>query len=88
MIEWCKRKIANKIDRDIDNAAAQPIAYLSDPAPVVENKDALYTVGLNQAGNTQLVLKIDHGTATLTMSPHSVRQLIRQLEATLEEETQ
>jgi hypothetical protein len=88
MIEWCKRKIANKIDKDIDNAAAQPIAYLSDPAPVVENKDAFYTIGVNQEGNTQLVIKINYGTATLTMDPGSVRRLIRQLEVTLEKEEQ
>jgi hypothetical protein len=89
MFGWRKRQIANKVDKDINDAAAQPVAYLSDPAPVVaKNEDALYTVGLNQAGNTQLVLKINHGTTTLTMAPDSVRQLIRQLEATLDKEQQ
>jgi hypothetical protein len=81
MFGWRKRQIADQVDRDI-NAAARP-------GPLTEldkNKDALYTIGLNQAGNTQLVIKIDYGTATLTMSPDLVRRLIRQLESTLEEE--
>jgi len=86
MFGWRKRQIANKVDKDINDAAAQPVARLSAPPPVVENKDALYTVGLNPAGNTQLVVKINYGTATLTMDPGSVRRLIRQLEATLEEQ--
>ena len=84
MFGWRKRQIANQVDRDI-NATAQPDADQTEPAPVVENKDALYTVGLNQAGNTQLVLKNDYGRTTLTMSPDLVRKLIRQLEATLDE---
>ena len=79
MFGWRKRQIADQVDQDID-ATAQPEPELD------QNKDALYTVGINQAGNTQLVIKIDYGTATLTMSPDLVRQLIRQLEATLEEQ--
>jgi hypothetical protein len=79
MFGWRKRQIAEMVDQDI-NATAHPEPELD------KNKDALYTVGLNQAGNTQPVVKIDYGTATLTMSPDAVRQLIRQLEATLEEE--
>ena len=85
MFGWRKRQIADKVDKDID-ATAQPVAYqIPEPKPD-KNKDALYTIGLNQAGNTQLVIKIDYGTATLTMAPDAVRQLIRQLEATLDEE--
>ena len=85
MFGWRKRQIADQVDRDI-NATAQSDQHLTVPAPVAENKDALYTVGLNEAGNTQLVLKTDYGRTTLTMSPGLVRKLIRQLEATLEEE--
>ena len=80
MFEWRKRQLADQVDQDINDAA--------QPEPLTEldkNKDALYTIGLNQAGNTQLVLKINYGTATLTMGPDAVRQLIRQLEATLDE---
>ena len=86
MIGWRKRQIADQVDRDI-NATAQPDADQTEPAPVAANKDALYTVGVNPAGNTQLVLKTDNGRTTLTMSPDQVRKLIRQLEATLEEES-
>jgi hypothetical protein len=89
MFGWRKRQIADRVDRDINNAAPLPVdATQAVSTPVVENEDALYTVGLNQAGNTQLVLKINYGTTTLTMDPGSVRRLIRQLEATLEKEEQ
>lgn len=94
MFGWLKRQIANcvdrfRVDRDINNAAPLPAdEILAVSTPVFENKDALYTIGVNQAGNTQLVLKINHGTTTLTLGPGSVRQLIRQLEATLEKEEQ
>ena len=85
MFGWRKRQIADQVDKDI-NATAQPDADQTEPATVAANKDALYTVGLNEAGNTQLVLKINYGTTTLTMSPDQVRKLIRQLEATLDEQ--
>ena len=86
MFGWRKRQIANKVDNDINYS--QPVDEIQAVStPVAKNKDALYTIGLNQAGNTQLVVKIDYTTATLTMAPDAVRQLIRQLEATLEEES-
>jgi hypothetical protein len=86
MFGWRKRQIANKVDNDINYS--QPVDEIpAVSTPVVENKDALYTVGVNEAGNTQVVLKINYGTTTLTMDPGSVRRLIRQLEATLEEES-
>ena len=74
ILGWRKRQIADQVDNDINEA------------PVVQNKDALYTVGLNEAGNTQLVLTMEYGRATLTIDPASVRRLIRQLEATLDED--
>ena len=87
MFGWRKRQIANKVDNDINYS--QPVDEIpAVSTPVVENKDALYTVGVNEVGNTQLVLKINYGTTTLTMDPGSVRRLIRQLEATLEEESE
>lgn len=89
MFGWRKRQIADRVDRDINNAAPLPVDEIpAVSTPVVENKDALYTVGVNEVGNTQLVLKINSGTTTLTMDPGSVRRLIRQLEATLEKEEQ
>ena len=87
MFGWRKRQIADQVDKDID-ATAQPVECQIPEPRADKNKDALYTIGINQAGNTQLVLKIDYGAATLTMSPDLVRQLIRQLEATLEEYSQ
>ena len=89
MFGWRKRQIADRVDRDINNAAPLPVDEIpAVSTPVVENKDALYTVGVNEVGNTQLVLKINYGRTTLTMDPGSVRRLIRQLEATLEKEEQ
>jgi hypothetical protein len=85
MFGWRKRQIAHKVDKDINDAAAQPVAYQTPEPELAKNKDALYTIGLNQAGYTQLVIKMNYGTATLTMSPDLVRKLIRQLEATLDE---
>ncbi len=84
MFGWRKRQIAEKVDKDI-NATAQPVANQIPESKLTRNKDALYTIGLNQEGYTQLVIKIDYGTATLTMAPDLVRKLIRQLEATLDE---
>jgi hypothetical protein len=85
MFGWRKRQIANQVDRDINDAAAQPVADQIPEPKLAKNKDALYTVGVNQEGYTQLVLKNDYGRTTLTMSPDLVRKLIRQLEATLDE---
>ena len=86
MSGWRKRQIADQVDKDINHAAGLPdhdVPVVS--TPVIENKDALYTIGLNQAGQTQLMLKIEFGISTLTMDSASVRQMIRQLEATLDE---
>ena len=88
-IGWRKRQIADQVDRDINDAAGLPVDKIPVVStPVVENKDALYTIGLNQAGQTQLMLKIESGIVTLTMNSATVRQLIRLLEATLEEKQQ
>jgi hypothetical protein len=86
---WRKRQIADQVDKDINDAAGLPVDKIPVVStPVVENKDALYTIGLNQAGQTQLMLKIESGIVTLTMNSATVRQLIRLLEATLEEKQQ
>ena len=54
------------------------------PEPVDNTyNEALYTVGRNTAGMTQLRVKIDYGSTTLMLDPTAVRQLIRQLKATL-----
>jgi hypothetical protein len=86
MSGWRKRQIADQVDTDINNSAVLPVDEIPVVSPpVVKNKDALYTIGVNQAGQTQLMLKIEFGMATLTMDSATVRQMIRLLEATLED---
>ena len=65
---------------------AYPTYTAGTPAPEAENNDAVYTVGVNQAGETQLRIN-NNGSAsmTLTMSPHSVAMLIKQLAVTIED---
>lgn len=46
--------------------------------------DALYTIGINDKGQTQLrIVNTGYGSITLTMNTVAVRQMIRQLEATI-----
>jgi hypothetical protein len=86
MSGWRKRQIADQVDTDINDSAVLPVDEIPVVSPpVVKNKDALYTIGVNQAGQTQLMLKIEFGMATLTMDSATVRQMIRLLEATLED---
>ena len=95
MFGWRKRQIADKVDADI-NETVLPEPVVTPPMPEVvkpkadtfDNSDAAYTIGINQAGNTQLRVKLDYGSATLTMAPAGVRSLIRQLEATLDDEVE
>lgn len=47
--------------------------------------DCLYTVGTTQSGQTVLKIGDGYSTMTLTMNDAAVRQMIRLLEATLEE---
>lgn len=53
------------------------------PAKVSEDG---YTVGVNNEGSTVLKMTTNYNTVTLTMNEVGTRQLIRLLEATLEEE--
>lgn len=49
-------------------------------------EDALYTVGRNEHGMIQLVLKSGNvGRTTLSMDPKGTRHMIRMLEAALDE---
>jgi len=50
------------------------------------NDDAIYTIGINDAGRVQLRFNGDYGATTLTMNEAAVRSLIRQLEAALPKE--
>ncbi len=87
MFGWRKKQIAKEVDADI-NDTAFPEPTVTPPIPKVntlDNKEAAYTIGLNEVGNTQLRVKLDYGSATLTMTPAGVHALIRQLLATLPE---
>jgi len=93
MFGWRKRQIAEKVDADInDTVLPEPVVTplmpkVAEPkADTFDNSDAAYTIGINQAGNTQLRVKLDYGSATLTMTTAGVYALIRQLEATLDDE--
>jgi hypothetical protein len=90
MFGWRKRQIANKVDKDInDTVLPEPtVPEVAEPNMIaLDNSDAEYTVGVNKAGHTQLRIKLDYGSATLTMHPIAVHKLIRQLKATLDDES-
>ena len=56
------------------------------PSKEGEIADASYTVGITQAGETQLRINNNmHGATTLTMNSHSVALLIKQLAVTIED---
>jgi hypothetical protein len=66
---------------------AYPTYAAGVPVPEAENNDAVYTVGVNQAGETQLRINNKGSVSmTLTMSPQSVAMLIKQLAVTIEDE--
>ena len=50
-------------------------------------EDAMYTIGVNEQGYTQLRMRSAYGSTTLSMNPRAVRQLIRMLELTIEDNT-
>lgn len=72
---WRKRQIADQVAKDIDNL---PETF--------DNTEAAYTIGKNEAGNTQFRMKLDYGSATLTMAPDAVVDLIEQLAVTIRKE--
>jgi hypothetical protein len=55
--------------------------------PVPDSGDG-YTVGIANNGNTMLQLQCNGSITTLTMNKSSVRQMVRLLEATLNNETE
>jgi|APGre2960657373_1045057.scaffolds.fasta_scaffold26041_5 hypothetical protein len=81
MFGWRKRQIAEQVDKDINDL---PEALeLEDPVDAFDNSDATYTIGKNKAGNTQLRIKLDYGSTTLTMAPDAVVDMIEQLAITI-----
>lgn len=90
MFNWFKHKPVEQTtatdDMMLGNVAESTVT-LPMPGPkvnTIDNTDAEYTIGINQSGNTQFRIKLDYGSATLTMTPTGVLKLIRQLEATLD----
>jgi hypothetical protein len=58
--------------------------YMTQPTTI---KNDYYTVGVDQEGYTVIKIHFDGGgVTTMSMSSSGVRQMIRLLEATLEEE--
>ena len=71
-------------EKDYNNVVKfpEPVAVPTvAPKPVVE--EALYTVGLTNDGSTQFRLKLENGSATMTMTPQGVIDLIEDLAHTI-----
>ena len=85
MFGWRKKQIAEQVSKDIGLLPeTKPEVEESTFVPL-DSTDAEYTIGINSAGHTQLRIRQDYGSTTLTMTPTAVHQLIRQLEATLDD---
>jgi hypothetical protein len=95
MFDFFRRKTVKDFADDVTETYGLPEPVTTSPmpevvapkAPDLDNSTAEYTVGINKAGNTQLRIQLEYGSATLTMSRGAVLTLIRQLNATLEDET-
>jgi hypothetical protein len=81
MFGWRKRQIADQVDKDINDLPEVPV--VDEPEDKFDNSDATYTIGKNKAGNTQLRIKLDYGSTTLTMGPEAVVDMIEQLSVTI-----
>jgi hypothetical protein len=80
MFGWRKRQIAEQVAKDIDDLPETPeVAEVEEPKEKFDATEATYTIGKNQAGNIQLRMKLEHGSASLTMAPEAVVELIEQL---------
>lgn len=90
MFGWRKKQIAEQVSKDIGNlpepAETPAMPEVAEPAEIFDNSDATYTIGKNKAGWTQLRMKLDYGSATLTMQPEAVIELIEQLAVTIRKE--
>jgi hypothetical protein len=81
---WRKRQIADKVAKDIGDFPETPeVPVVNEPEDKFDNSDATYTIGRNNAGNTQLRIKLEYGSTTLTMGPEAVVDMIEQLSVTI-----
>lgn len=94
MFNWFKRNSIEQPTATVDMISTVPeptatplIPEIEEPKVIqLDSTEAEYTIGVNQAGNTQLRIRLDHGSAVLTMSSSAVHKMIRQLRATLEDD--
>lgn len=54
--------------------------------PKVNSDEANYTIGVNEVGSTQLRIRLDYGSATLTMTDQGVIDLIEDLAHSIRKE--
>lgn len=83
---WRKRQIAEQVTKDIGDLPETPVVEapaVEEPKETFDHSEATYTVGKNKSGNTQLRMKLEHGSASLTMAPDAVVELIEQLAVTI-----
>lgn len=87
MFGWRKRQIAEQVTKDISDFPETPVvetpAVEEPKKEVFDSSESTYTVGKNKSGNTQLRMKLEHGSASLTMAPDAVVELIEQLAVTI-----
>jgi hypothetical protein len=74
-----------KGDKKPSNVVPFPVKEPPMPKvqPPAENADALYTVGVNETGNSQLRIRNDYGSTVLTMNDAGVIALIEDLAHTI-----
>lgn len=83
------KSIWNWFSNNYSGKLPEPVKFISMPKvkstkPNVVNDG--YSVGVNEDGNAMLKISVDDTTATLTLTPAGVRQMIRLLTATLIQE--
>lgn len=87
MFGWRKRQIAEQVNKDIGNlpeaVETTEVPVVKEPEDKFDATESTYTIGKNKSGNTQLRMKLDYGSATLTMAPEAVVELIEQLAVTI-----
>ena len=86
MFGWRKRQIADKVAKDIGDfpeTSEVETPEVETPVDTFDNSDATYTIGKNKSGNTQLRIRLEHGSTTLTMGPEAVVDMIEQLSVTI-----
>lgn len=84
MFGWRKRQIAEQVAKDIGDLPE--VAEETVPEQKFDSTEATYTIGKNKSGNVQLRMKLEHGSASLTMAPEAVIELIEQLAFNIREQ--